>query len=308
MPSVVNAPPGLKSRNMKKEKTEQGFDDRHPLYLGDWERSVPYVDEDFAVDDLDEPHIKRKHAILEKHPEITKLYGDEPSTKWISLGCVGVQMFFAFMFGRVWNEANIAMLVVSYIVGGLVTQNLGIVIHEATHNLVAKSTFMNRVHGLIANIGIPFPIAMSFRRYHLEHHAYQGVFGKDPDLPLAWEVKLIKGNPFLKFLFVFFFPMLYVIRGAAQQKTPTKWELINWLFTISSDYLVYQTCGLRGLLYLTLSLWFGYGIHPAAGHFIQEHYTFVDGQETYSYYGSFNNVTMNIGYHNEHHDFTKVTK
>jgi sphingolipid delta-4 desaturase len=164
----------------------------------------------------------------------------------------------------------------------------------------------NRLLGLFCNIGIPVPIAQGFRRYHLEHHTYQGVDGYDPDLPLEWELHLVRGNTWQKVLWVLIFPVMYVARGAAQGKSASKWELINYAWTITTDSLVVYFCGWRGLGYLLCSLWMGYSLHPAAAHFIQEHYTFEDGQETYSYYGSGNTFMMNIGFHNEHHDFATV--
>lgn len=39
---------------------------------------------------------------------------------------------------------------------------------------------------------------------------------------------------------------------------------------------------------------------------IQEHFTFDPHQETYDYYGPLNLIALNIGYHNEHHDFPEI--
>ena len=48
------------------------------------------------------------------------------------------------------------------------------------------------------------------------------------------------------------------------------------------------------------------GLHPLGARWIQEHFLVFEGQETTSYYGPLNVVALNVGYHNEHHDFPSV--
>ena len=61
------------------------------------------------------------------------------------------------------------------------------------------------------------------------------------------------------------------------------------------------------MAFMALSFFFSVGFHPLGARWIQEHYLVLDEkQETYSYYGFFNNVAFNVGFHNEHHDFPSI--
>lgn len=314
--STSNTPPSTPSSPASKkapltqqlDSTQPGDDHRHPLYLGTWDEPLE-AQMQIKHDALDEPHMKRKLAILKKHPEIKELYGYEWKTKWLAGSYVLIQWITAWFFskhgpGYDWRWTMVAW---AWVVGGYLTQVLGLIIHECSHNLTASTPFRNRLVGFLCNGGIIFPIAAGFKRYHLEHHSHQGVTKKDPDLPMDWELKIVRsGSTFSKMLWMFCYPILYVVRGLALGKSLSKWELINAVFTVCMDVFLLSTLGVQAFMYLFMSLWFGYGLHPAAAHFIQEHYVFEEGQETYSYYGSFNKTFINIGYHNEHHDFNRI--
>jgi len=172
--------------------------------------------------------------------------------------------------------------------------------------LGVESQWANYVLGMIANLATAVPSSVTFRYYHMDHHQYQGVDVIDTDIPSQWELCNIQGK-FLKFVWMVCQSAAYALRPVFTNPKPlTALQLINALSCVCFDAMVLRYYGVSALLYLVGSSLCGIGLHPTAGHFIAEHYEFVKGYETYSYYGSCNYVNFNVGYHNEHHDFPKI--
>lgn len=248
----------------------------------------------------DEPHATRRKLILAKHPEVTKLMGHCWKTKYIVAAVVAFQSVLAIQ-AQHWSWP--VYLAVMYVVGGTANHAMMMGMHEISHNLGFKKPTHNKLLAILANLPIGVPSAISFKRYHAEHHKYQGEEGIDADLPTEWEGRIFS-NKFTKLLFLVFQVFFYAFRPlVVNPKKPGLWELYNWIICAAYDFAIYYYGGRAGLAYLLVGTFLGAGVHPVAGHFIAEHYEFILGYETYSYYGVLNWVTFNVGLHNEHHDF-----
>lgn len=234
-----------------------------------------------------------------------KLMGHDPNLKYIVLAAVLFQMFMAYMVsGASW----VTVLILAYCLGGTINHSMSLAIHEISHNLAFGhgKPLSNRIIGFIANIPIGIPVSISFRKYHLEHHRYQGDSEKDVDIPSELEGKLF-GNTLTKFLWVILQPLFYTIRPLFMRPKPVEMlELTNAVLQFTVDYLVVYYLGWKSLFYMIGGTLLATGLHPMSGHFISEHYMFKKGYETYSYYGPLNYLTFNVGYHNEHHDFPSI--
>jgi len=253
----------------------------------------------------EEPHAIRRKQILAKYPEIKELYGHDPFMKYTTTFLVSLQITIATCFASQMNWWQ--FIVCSYVIGGTANHMLMLAIHELSHNLGFAKMQHNRLFSLFANLPIGVPSAISFKRYHIDHHKYQGEDGVDVDIPTAAEGRFFT-NVLTKTVFIFLQVAFYALRPMiVNPKKPTIWEGINWVTALSFDFFILFNFGMPALGYLLLSSLLGSGMHPVAGHFIAEHYVFVKGHETYSYYGWLNIFAFNVGYHNEHHDFPFVS-
>ncbi|XP_045466440.1 sphingolipid delta(4)-desaturase DES1 isoform X2 [Harmonia axyridis] len=200
------------------------------------------------------------------------------------------------------------IILVAYFFGGVINHSLMLAIHELSHNLAFGHArpMHNRLFGFFANLPIGVPVSVSFKKYHLEHHRYQGDDKKDTDIPTYIEAKLFCTS-FGKFCWVCLQPFFYAFRPLVTYlKPPTFLEYVNLVIQLIFNAVVVYFFGGRVLGYLLIGSMLAMGLHPVAGHFISEHYMFKKGYETYSYYGPLNWITFNVGYHNEHHDFPAV--
>ena len=159
----------------------------------------------------EEPHRERTRAIIEQHPEIRQLFGPNPFSFLLILGLVGVQLTVGYLLSNASIWLNLA---IAYCFGAVVTHGLYVLMHEANHNLLFRRKKWNSVAGIIANLPSLIPSSVSFQRYHLKHHAYQGIHELDGDLPSHWEAMLVRNGTIRKALWMFFFPVVLALRTA----------------------------------------------------------------------------------------------
>jgi len=258
----------------------------------------------FVATEEPNPHTRRGRELLRRHPEIRRLFKPHPASAAYIVALVALQVAVAYLLrdaGWLW------VLLAAYVVGAFASHALFVLIHDASHNLILTGTLRNRLLGMLCNVGQGIPSAMSFRTYHLLHHSHLDEYDFDADLAYDWEARLVGNSPFRKAVWLLFFAAIEIVRPLRiHRKLADNWVVGNVVAIVAVDVLIWQWCGVPGFAYILLSTFFGVGLHPLGARWIQEHYTFVPGQETYSYYGILNHLTLNIGYHNEHHDLVRV--
>ena len=260
----------------------------------------------FHYSSVPEPHRSRTRTILSQHPEVRNLIGKNPYTSLAIFGMVSAMIVLAFLLKQ---SPWWVVLLVAYGVGAFFNHALFVMIHECAHHLLFKKRSWNYIASIVANMPHTIPSAISFARYHIKHHTFQGVHELDADLPDFWEARLINNSFFGKTFWLLLFPVFQLIRTfRLKEITPIDgWIATNLVVQIIFDAAIWIFFGPKAFFFLLLSFFFSVGLHPLGARWIQEHYLTLDEhQETYSYYGPLNVVAFNVGFHNEHHDFPSI--
>lgn len=231
--------------------------------------------------------------------------GPDPRLKWIVGLMVAVQLCAFYLVKDLsWKW----VLFWTYTFGSCINHSMTLAIHEVSHNTAFgnNKAMWNRYFAMFANLPIGLPYSASFKRYHLDHHRYLGGDGVDVDIPTELEGWFFCTRV-RKFVWIILQPLFYAIRPLCINPKPiSQLELTNVGVQLAFDLLLYWALGAKPVVYMLAGSLLGMGLHPISGHFIAEHYMFLKGHETYSYYGSLNLLTFNVGYHNEHHDFPSI--
>jgi sphingolipid 4-desaturase/C4-monooxygenase len=261
--------------------------------------------EHFLYSKTQEPHRDRTKILLRTHPELRRHIGKNPYTAFMIFGCVALQVAVAVLVN---HSPWWVILLAAATVGACASHALWTLIHECSHNLIFSKAYLNTLAAIVANLPHLLPSAVSFQRYHMKHHAFQGVYDLDADLPNRWEARLVGNSAIGKSLWLLLFPIFQVTRPPRLREIRMfdRWIIVNFAVQIAFDVALYMLAGPRAFWYMAASFFLSVGLHPLGARWIQEHYLVAPPQETYSYYGPFNKIAFNVGYHNEHHDLPSV--
>jgi sphingolipid 4-desaturase/C4-monooxygenase len=258
----------------------------------------------------DRSHIERRNAILAKYPQVRELFGTDILTFKITVALFFLQLAIAAVLGRLGLAYWPLTVLLAYCVGAFANHANFVIIHDSIHNCVFKNPLFNKLNAMLADLSNGFPTAMGFRCYHIKHHSHLSAYDYDADVPSHWEVEWVGDNSWRKAVWLFFFPAIQLMRLSRLKGTVPimgQWTYINIAVIVAFDLFVLWAFGPNALLYYFLSFWFSVGgLHFLSARWVQEHFAFAPDQGTFDYYGPLNTLALNIGYHNEHHDFHEI--
>jgi len=276
-------------------------------------------------------HLERKRAILRDHPEVKELFGNNPFTALLLVAVLPIHIYFSFFFSEFsWP----IYLLASYTLGAWLAFVLQVIGHDGTHRLVFKNGPLNRLVAIFAFLPLflgPFGTFWMFE--HMWHHNVvvdkSFRYGPQQNGPIKKAI--------YSALFIVVVNIVFAINAAKLGvkillNLPNKfsgksdwvpegfvvppytrfpqalngWTGFNILCCFLYNVLLIAFGGFYPFFYQFFASMAMNGLHPLGMRQVQEHYFLVKGQPTNSVYTSWHTIFLNIGHHNEHHDFANI--
>jgi sphingolipid delta-4 desaturase len=258
--------------------------------------------------DQTQMHLLRRQAMRKKYPQLQELEKPRPWTIFFVPLIIGIQLGLAY-FIKANDLSWSGITALAFCIGAIVDHADWVLMHDFSHNLVFKSDALTYAGEIFCNLPLIAPAGISFLYFHREHHGHLNEAYADPDLPGPLEDRIFGYSALGKALWLFCFAGVQTIRSLRYRPRwgiLLKWNIANWVVQMSFNIAVVYYLEYKAFGYLVLSTLFAIGLHPLGARWVAEHYSIAPLQETYSYYGSFNRLGLNIGYHVEHHDLPNV--
>jgi len=165
--------------------------------------------QDFAWSYTDEPHATRRKLILAKYPQIKDLMKTDTNFKWHVTLLVIFQFCSLYFISQV--QSYFGLFLCAYLLTGVFNHSLMLAVHEIAHGQAfgQGSVMKNRLFGMFANMPIGAPMSVSFKKYHLDHHRYQGDEQFDTDIPCELEARIFSTTA-SKLVWIILQPLFYI--------------------------------------------------------------------------------------------------
>ena len=278
-------------------------------------------------------HMDRKQRVLKAHPEVMRLYGNNPWSAALLVVSFSSLTALAIYMAQVSSWA--LFVGASYTLGAMLSWQCATLSHEGTHKLVFKTGSLNKLFACVAMLPVMLgPFGNYWAVEHMHHHQIvvdkMGRYGSQQSGPVKKALSALLFFPIANLLFFAVSLLLYVrslahyalyLVGLVSKPFPTNirippykafpqiingWHILNTTLALIYHGVVLYNYGWKASLFLYLSSGFANGLHPLGMRQVQEHYLQKRGQPTYSVYSVFNPILYNLGFHVEHHDFPQI--
>jgi sphingolipid delta-4 desaturase len=210
-------------------------------------------------------HVQRAREIRKKY-DVQKLEGYDPLTFFMFLFMSGSHLAMSILVSYYFSDNIFAVVMLGWALGGFWVCSAGLAIHEASHGLALPGKWGTYISGMVAEFPHFLPSFLTFKHYHMPHHAYISIdLGEkntpqmsdkrkpkyDPDLPSEFEAYLFSKNWMTRVLFLFVQVFLYSFRPLVQfPRKLDQFDYFAFFLQFCYQLIAYHWGGAAAVIYL----------------------------------------------------------